>query len=221
MARTRIGLGIWGGALAFYLAFAAWYGGVRGPLRPDEIDGYVAKLGEIPEFRDAARLADARRFLEADDGGEFFMVNLVRFQPGEVAVPGTDVREPAPRVMDRYSGPFLGALLRRAGHPAFVGPAAATYLEHWDVPPDPGWSFAGVIRYRSRRDMVELVVDPAFAPWHAYKLAAVAQTLAFPVAPPRVWVGPRVIVGLAVALVAALAHLAVASARLRRMGRTT
>jgi hypothetical protein len=210
MKRRGTGLVIWSSALLVYLAFAGWYGGVRGPLRPDEVDAYMARLAQQGEPRDAGLLAAVRAFLEADDGREFFMVNLVRMHPGEVAVPGSDAREPSPRVLERYTRPFMGALLRRAGHPAFVAPAAATYLERWDVPPDPGWSFAGVIRYRSRRDMIELVVDPAFEPWHAHKLAAIANTLAFPVTPARIWIGPRVIVGLLLALAAALVHLTLA-----------
>ncbi len=178
----------------------------------------VTRLAQGPE-RDPALLAAVRAFLEADDGREFFMVNLVRMQPGDVALPGSDASEPAPRVLERYTRPFLGALLRRAGHPAFVAPAAGAYLEHWGVEADPGWSFAGIIRYRSRRDMIELVVDPAFAPAHAHKLAAIASTLAFPVTPARVWIGPRTWFGLLLGLAAALAHLAVASAQLRRARR--
>ena len=64
-----------------------------------------------------------------------------------------------------------------------------------------------MIRYRSRRDMIELATDPAFAPAHAFKLAAMTHTLAFPVAPGVVFLGPRVWVGLVLALLAALGQL--------------
>jgi hypothetical protein len=218
MRLRRSGIAIWGCALLGYLVFAAWYVGVRGPLSRDEIESYLTRLAAEPG-RDPAQLAALKPFLEADDGGEFFMVNLIRMEPGEVTVPGTDRREPAANVVDRYTRPFLAALLRRAGHPAFAGPAAADYLEHWGVEPNPGWSFAGVIRYRSRRDMLELVVDPVFEPAHVNKRAAMANTLAFPVAPPRIWIGPRVWVGLAIGLLAALAHVALLSAGLRRAER--
>jgi hypothetical protein len=203
MSTRRAGVLIWAGALAVHLAFVAWYGGTRGALRPDEIDAHLARLAAGAGERSPERLAAVRAFLEADDGREFFMVNLVRMQAGE----------DAPRVLERYTGPFLGALLLRAGHPAFVAPAVATYLEDWGVDADPGWSFAGVVRYRSRRDMIELVNDPAFASWHANKRAAIATTLAFPATPARVFVGPRVWVGLALSLVAALAHLALLARR--------
>jgi hypothetical protein len=154
------------------------------------------------------RLASARRFLEADDGREFFMVNVIRLHPQPVATPGTGELAPPRQVLEGYTGPFMRALFRRAGHPAFAGPAAGRYLEQWGVEPDPGWSFAGVIRYRSRRDMAELASAPEFEPAHVFKRAAMERTFAFPVTPALLFFGPRVWVALALGLVAALAHLA-------------
>ena len=80
-------------------------------------------------------------------------------------------------------------------------------VEHWGVEPDPGWSMAGVIRYRSRRDMIELATDPAFAPAHAFKIAAMSHTLAFPVAPGFTVLGPRVWLALVLGLLASLGQL--------------
>jgi hypothetical protein len=54
---------------------------------------------------------------------------------------------------------------------------------------------------------MELATHPAFEPAHAYKVAAMASTLAFPVAPATLLLGPRVWVALVVGLLAALAHL--------------
>jgi hypothetical protein len=99
-------------------------------------------------------------------------------------------------------------VLKRGGHPAFAAPAAGDYVEHWGVEADPGWTFSGIIRYRSRRDMMILATDPRFDDAHAYKIAAIANTLAFPVAPTLVFIGPRVWIGLGLALLAALGHLA-------------
>ena len=36
---------IWGGALLLWLAFLAFYDGLRRPLRRDEIDAFLATLG--------------------------------------------------------------------------------------------------------------------------------------------------------------------------------
>jgi hypothetical protein len=43
-------------------------------------------------------------------------------------------------------------------------------------------SFAAtaMMRYRSRRDMLAMVMDPAFADGHIYKLAAIERTISYP-----------------------------------------
>lgn len=199
---------IWLTALGLYAGFRLWYDGLRRPLAPEEVKAGLARLEAQPDA-DPARLARVRAFLEADDGREFVMVNLIRLAPHAVAPPDGGAPQPPARVLEAYTRPFLRALLRRAGHPVFVGPAVGGHLESWDVPDDPGWTFTGLIRYRSRRDMLALATHPDFAPIHAYKRAAIASTFAFP-AQARLQPGlsPRIWVGLLLALAAALAHLA-------------
>lgn len=202
---------IWVAALLLYALFSLWYVNWRGPLRPEEIAPRLETLAA--RGIDGERLAAVRRFLEADDGREFFMVNLIRLPEQEVARPDTGALEPPRRVLEGYTRPFMTALFRRAGHPAFAGPAAGAYLEAWNVAPDPGWTFAGVIRYRSRRDMLELATDPFFEPAHVFKRAAIETTLAFPVSPAWQPFGPRVAVGVGLLLLASLGHLALLVAR--------
>ncbi len=194
---------IWAGAVVCYAAFWAWYVGFGGPLTKAEVDAYLAKLS--PELGvDAERRERMRTFLESDDGGEFFMVNLIRLQPGQVTPPGGGQPAPAMEVLEGYTGPFMRALLLRGGHPALIGRAAAGYLEEWGVEKNPGWSASGIIRYRSRRDLVELATDPQFAGIHAFKSVAMSNTLAFPIAPARMFFSPRVTAALLIALVASL-----------------
>jgi hypothetical protein len=201
-------LWIWAGAAVLYAGFSLWYNNWSGPLDAAEIEAYAERLDESPESLDPERRAAIRAFLESDDGGEFFMVNLTRLQPGPVSVPGSQETASAGEVLQRYTRPFLGGALRRATHPAFAAPAAGRYVESWGVEADPGWSYVGIIRYRSRRDLMDLATDPGFADIHPYKLAALANTLAFPAAPSVVHAGPKLLVPLVLALAAALAHLA-------------
>lgn len=195
-------LGIWVGAALLYGVFWSWYVGLRPRLTKLEVESYMAKLPA--ETADPERRERMRAFLEADDGREFFMVNLIRLHPDPVRPPGGGDPEPAARVLSGYTGPFLRALFRRGGHPALAGQAAAGYLEEWGVEKNPGWTFSGVIRYRSRRDLIELASSPQFAPIHVFKQAAMSNTLAFPIAPARSFFSPRVVVALAVALAASL-----------------
>ena len=196
---------IWIAALALYGVFSLWYNNWRGPLTPAEIDSYVERWESSASQPEPERLAAARAFLESDDGGEFFMLNLIRLHGEPVAMPGSGEPHPAREVLGKYTGEFMPALFRRAGHPAFLGRAAGGYVESWGVEPNPGWTFSGIIRYRSRRDMMELVTNPAFEPAHVYKLAAIANTLAFPVAPGMLFLGPRVWVAMILTLLAFVA----------------
>jgi hypothetical protein len=202
-------LWIWAAAIALYGLFWLWYVGFRGPLTPEEVGVLMSRFATLEAPLEPARLAAVRRFLEADDGREFFMVNLVRLHPGLVAEPGSSSGEarPARDVLERYTDYFMPQLLRRAGHPAFFARGAGGYVEAWGVEPDAGWSFAGMIRYRSRRDMAELATDPAFAKAHVFKVAAIERTLAFPAAPGFAVLGPRVWVALLFGLLAALGHV--------------
>lgn len=195
---------IWAAAALAYGAFRGWYDGPRRPLRADEIERYLAQAAALPtaEHNDLATL---RAFLEADDGREFVMLNLVRVAPGEAADPATGALRPARELLDHYSRKFMPALLRRGGHPAFVARKVGGYVDAWRVAPDPGWSIVGFMRYRSRRDLMELVVDPRFGAIHGYKLAGTAETFSFPTQRMlSTFAGPRIWAALGLALVAAL-----------------
>lgn len=200
---------IWLGAALLYGAFRAWYDNWRGRMRPEEIERFLAGMKGTP----GAALNDLdtlRRFLEADDGREFFMLNLVKLAPGEVPHPKTGEPTRAALLMREYISGFLSVLIRRGGHPALQAAKVGGYVDAWNVPPDPGWSFVGVVRYRSRRDMAELALDPRFTAAHPFKLAAIPVTASFPTAPRvALLLGPRIWVGLVLALLAALLHLGV------------
>jgi hypothetical protein len=202
--------GIWLSAAVVYAIFGLWYNNLRGPLTEQEVGDCMDRLDadERPRF-EPARRETLRRFLIEDDGREFFMLNLVQFHRGNVVEPESGVEKPAPKVLEGYTRPFLRALFKRAGHPVFGGRAAGGYLEHWGVEPDPDWTFGAAVRYRCRRDMIELVLDPAFADMHVFKEAAMARTFAFPIAPGFLTFGPRVVLGLLLSLVAATAHILV------------
>lgn len=199
------GWAIWGTALALYGLFRAWYDGMRKPLTPAEIDTFFSEIqGKLGGGNDTAAL---RQFLEADDGQEFVMLNLVKIEPDMVPDPETGEQVSGRTMMRRYSDPFVKALLRRGGHPVMVGAKVGPYVDAWNVEADPGWSIFGLMRYRSRRDMVAMVRDPLFARVHPYKLLGIPTTFSFPTQRQvSVYLGPRVTVALALALAAALVH---------------
>lgn len=198
---------VWGSAAALYLVFRLWYDNWRGPLSKAEIDAFFTEVhGKYGGGNDPAVL---RAFLEADDGKEFVMLNLVKVEPGMVIDPQTGKELTGREAMRRYSDPFVRALIAKGGHPGMVGRKVGPYVDAWQVEGDPGWSIFGLMRYRSRRDLIRLAGDPRFAEIHPYKLLGIPVTFSFPTQRElSVYLGPRVWVALVLALGAALLQLA-------------
>jgi hypothetical protein len=202
------GVSIWLAAGAAYVAFRAWYDGWRRPLRSSEITRLVERL-EGADLGDPEGVARLRQFMEEDDGREFMMLNLVRLNPDPLPDPRTGEPTPASELLRGYLRAFLPRLARRAGHPLLQARKVGAYVDSWNVEPDPGWTFMGYVRYRSRRDLMELITTPGFGDAHDLKVAAMPSTFSFPTQPMiSLYASPRVWVALVLALVAALAHLA-------------
>jgi hypothetical protein len=196
---------IWIVVAALYAGFFLWYTGVRGPLTPEEVDHYVEVMtegGTAPE-----RIAELRKFLDDDPGGDFVIVNAILFRERPLEVGDVRAGESSRDVLDRYMEYMWPALLMRACHPVVGGPAAATAVEAWGIENGEEWSMAGLMRYRSRRDMLEIVANPVFRDSHEFKLAAMEKTIAFPIDPWFQLGGPRVVVGLALFALGAVLHL--------------
>lgn len=198
---------IWGTALLAYGAFRLWYDNWSGPLKPAEIDAFLAQMAG--RFEATGNSPDVlRAFLAADDGREFVMLNLVKAQLDPVEDPQTGQMVQGFELLKRYSKRFMPVLFRNGGHPGIVGRKVGGYVDAWNTEPDPGWTVFGLMRYRSRRDMIKLVMDPAFMAGHPDKLLGTLATFSFPTQ--RVlsfYLGPRVTVALVLALIAALSHL--------------
>ncbi|PUE17329.1 hypothetical protein [Limnohabitans sp. MMS-10A-178] len=199
---------IWVVALALYIVFRLWYDNWRGPLSPQEVNDFMNQVSDLKmsEYSDPK---DLRAFLEADDGKEFVMVNLVRVHTGELAHPHTGKPTKGIDLLREYGNSFVKVLVRHGGHPVLVMRKVGGYIDSWNIPPDPGWHVAGSMRYRSRRDMMKLALDPSVRDVHILKTAATATTFSFP---SQVVLGlairPRVWVALLLTLSAALVHLA-------------
>ena len=162
---------LWVILAALYAGFRLWYDGGGGPLTPAEVARYLAlfeERGAPPE-----RVAKLREFLESDTGSDFVMANFIHYQDSPEAQAD----------MDRYMAHMYPALFRRACHPVLAGETVASALDVWGIENGERWSMVGLVRYRSRRDMLEISTDPAFRDAHRFKTAAMAQTIAGPVEP--------------------------------------
>jgi len=202
----RTPLLIWPVMLLLFAGFWLWHVGTKRPLGPDEVEHYLALMeanAASPE-----RMALMRDFLAHDDGGEFFMVNLLRLRPEPLQVGAVAAGERSEDTLARYTDHhFLRALHGRGGYVVIAGAAIAGNVEAWGFAPDVAWPQAGVVRYRSRRDMMELATDPRFAGAHQYKVAALEATFAFPIGQALVPMRPTVLVAAILIALGALLQL--------------
>lgn len=198
---------IWLAALALYVVFRAWYDNWSRPLSREEVDFYIDRLARSPAAK-TTDLAAMRRFLEQDDGKEAIMLNLVKMKEGPQPHPVTGAQTAPSDLLNSYLRDFRKVLFSKGGHPLMILRKCGGYVDSWGSGDDPGWQVAGMMRYRSRRDMIELATDSRFNDAYPFKIMAVEATVSFPTSPVlSLALIPRVSVGLVLALLAALAHL--------------
>jgi len=178
MTRTRW---IWLVLILVYAAFFGWYTSFEGPLTDDEIDYYAARFENREPPLPPEKVAEMREFMEGDTGDDFVMVNVVDVYETPLQVEGVLPGETSEQVLAKYMAYMWPALLSRASHPVFFGDATHTAMDLMNAEGMEQWTQGLGMRYRSRRDMLEIAADPAFAGSHTFKVAALRKTIAFPV----------------------------------------
>ncbi len=198
---------VWPVAILVYGVFRLWYDNWRGPLTAQEIDAFMAQIAGS-STASTTEASVVRAFLEADDGQEFVMSNMVGLHTKPVVHPNTGANASALELFQEYGRRFVPVLFRHGGHPLLAMRKVGGYVDSWQTPPDPGWHIVGAMRYRSRRDMMRLSQDAGLKLAHPFKTVATAVTFSFPA---QVFIGfalrPRASVALILALLAALVHL--------------
>ena len=194
---------IWLLPALFFTLFLFWYTPTGGPLSDAEVDNFIAKMernGSPPEA-----MSLIRQFGEEDTGKHFIMINNIDYNetPGDVA--GAAPGEDAEQLLGRYMEHMIPAMLSRGSHPVMIGPAAYRSMDVIGVEGVDIWDMGGLVRYRSRRDFLEIVTDPAFSGKHHFKAAALEKTIAFPVEPDFNLGDPRLLIGLLLLSLTALA----------------
>ena len=182
-----------------YVVFFSWYTSFGGPLSSEEIARYTKLVSSYET--DPESLAAWIRFMETDTGDDFAMLNAIDFHDTPLPGPGIDPEDTTDEVMAKYTGPFMAQALRNAAHPVLLGTAAARALDLWGIEGAYDWSFGGLVRYRSRRDVLEISSNPAFAGSHEFKVAAMRKTIAFPIDPWLQLGDPRLVLALILGLI--------------------
>jgi hypothetical protein len=173
---------IWLPVLFIYLAFTLWYTNLSGPLSDQEIAAYKEIYEE--SNRDPDQWERAFKFMSEDDGKDFYMVNFLDSNESPRTMEATGEGATSFDLQMHYMEYMWPQQFKRASHPVFfayvLNPAldivAAQGMEDWDM--------VAIFRYRSRRDLFEIALNPIFDGRHEYKVEALDKTIAIPVETP-------------------------------------
>ncbi len=190
-----------------YAVFFYWYSSFGGPLSDEEIEHYSQVLASAPDMND-----DRERwisFMKSDTGDDFAMWNAVDLFDTPKLVEGVEPGDTSEEVVNRYSEPFFAKALRRAAHPVMGGTAANTALDIWGIEGGEDWDMGLLVRYRSRRDIMEMIeeMSTSGSEIHSFKVAALKKTIAFPLDPWQQAGDPRFLLAMVFTLLGLTAQL--------------
>ena len=178
---------IWISLLVIYAGFFLWYTDIGGKLDKEEIEFFLEKFEENASANSAdpetynSQKNLIKRFMEEDTGRQFLMVNNIDMDDDPEDVEGAEPGESAERLLDRYMEHMYAQLLKRACHPVFAGNAVHPSMDLVGIEGAEIWDQAALMRYKSRRAFMEVVTHPNMGSKHAFKVAAMEKTIAYPV----------------------------------------
>ena len=177
--------------LLLYLGFLTWYDGWgNGPLTAEELESYLAKMPDQSESNEILR-----QFVEDDDGQEFFMLNLNRYEYA-----AGESREGVPAAYRDYSAAVIGMVISNAGHPVYSGRFPDYRLVGETA--DAGWHEVILVRYRSRRDFIDMVTSDEYQAIALVRASGVAYAEVGPTLSNINFTTPRLVVALLLLLLA-------------------
>lgn len=185
-----------------YTAFFSWYTSFKGPLNDEEIAHYLTLSAQLNPDAPAEYTANLRKFMEDDTGDDFVMINIIDMYEQPHQIEGVHPDETSDEVMAKYMEYMFPAMLSRASHPVFMGTnVASRAMDIMNAEGMEVWDRAGGVRYRSRRDLLDIGTNPAFQGRHEFKVAAMAKTIAFPLDPFNYLGDPRLVLALLMGLI--------------------
>ena len=190
--------------LLVYLLGLSWYGGSGDPVKHAELESYINSMVSNGDVRgkDTDKAVNyMRRLAEKDDGNEFIMVNLIRFRETSLYFkdsPWADETDPI--LADaRYGDGVIPLLLKRGSLPVFVSSVSGGFINETT---HDEWDMVAMVRYRSVRDMLQMMVEMSSTDLADHKWAAIEQTHVFPVKPKISLLSLRLMIGITLFLFA-------------------
>ena len=169
--------------ILFYVFFFIWYTNLSGPLNNKEIKFFMKVISERA-VNDEQRMERLRKFMEEDDGKDFFMVNFLDYNDTPETMPATGKGASSSNLMNYYMEYMYPEMFKRASHPVFFSDVFFPAMDIVSAEGMEDWDNVALVRYRSRKDMLQIGLNPIFDERHPYKIEALDKTIAIPVETP-------------------------------------
>ncbi|MEM8945460.1 MAG: hypothetical protein AAGD11_09765 [Planctomycetota bacterium] len=204
-----------------YIAFLIWFGGSSQPMSVEEVASRLARINELSVSSNALGseigLDDLRALCAGDDGGEFFMVNLIKYRDKAMYPQGMnkEMGDDPMAANNRYGRTILPYLIKNGSFPVYMSNVSGRLI-HPDRALD--WDAVGIVRYRSRRDFLNMIeqILKSTSPVMVHKWASVERTQVFPTSTALPWNSSSFVKIVVFALLVAFATIAIYSIRLIR-----
>lgn len=206
---TRLKTGWVAILVLFYASFWIWYGGNGDPLTQSEGEAMLRQIEEVHGIKlddapDGSISRNLMAMIPNDDGKEFYAVNL------ETRARTGDARE----AEAKYGAIVVPLLLERGGHPVFISERVGLMLGKYGQTIDR----VAVVRYRSLRDLIDMILDPAMKDGNTYKSASLEHTEVFITRPTVSFVQMRLLAGLLLLLIGVLGWILIGWSGARKQG---
>jgi hypothetical protein len=157
-----------GVGLMAFLVITYWYTWSASPLNDAEIDTYVAAIAAQDQVPGREHdLMALKRFLADDDGLPFYTINLYKFHEEANYAADAGFEGSGRDAFDRFSNVMVRLLVARASHPIFGS--------DWIFAGGTDWDRIVMVRYRSRRDIVDIFASPEFEAASVHKWAGLRE----------------------------------------------
>jgi|GEM_PF-1344053 len=155
--------------LSLMVGFSLWYA-PGDALSTAEREIYMQRLNETdPELRAFLDPEALDEFMAMDDGRAFFVINLFRFNDFVTISEGASQRISGREAFTRFTQAAVPFWLRFGTHPVLATGQSDTFSEDWDL--------VSVVRYRSRRDFMEIQTHSDYHAMLPFRLSATEENI--------------------------------------------
>ena len=165
--------------LVVYVGFLYWHSPTGGPLTDEEVDAFMEHTVKL-QGSGWAMPADFEAFLRSDDGRSFVMINLLEFSEAATYEAGTFPEiKTGDQASFEYGRRVVPLLLARGSYPITIAERYNTIINSLGQKAG-NWDSLAIVRYRSRRDLIDMIQSDAFVAAEVHKWAALDNTLVAP-----------------------------------------